>query len=124
MSKARSESPDIVLASDDSSSLVKNGSPEDMEMDDDVVDQVDAVIAALQKYMDNESEVSPSNWYGYSPEPIPVEDTNTQLKENFWNSPEDEEIVSPVEEPGVTRVCPKTGVSVFREDTSELDDKV
>ena len=50
MSKARSESPDIVLASDDSSSLVKNGSPEDMEVDDDVVDQVDAVIAALQKY--------------------------------------------------------------------------
>ena len=41
-----------MLASDDSSSLVKNGSPEDMEMDDELVDQVDAVIAALQKYMD------------------------------------------------------------------------
>ena len=48
ISKARSESPDIVLASDDSSSLVKNGSPEYMEMDDEIVDQVDAVIAALQ----------------------------------------------------------------------------
>ena len=89
-----------MLASDDSSSLVKNGSPEDMEVDDEIVDQVDAVIAALQKYRDKEPEVSPSNWYGYSPEPIHVDDTNTQLKENFWNSPEDEEIVSPVEEPG------------------------
>ena len=31
-----------------------------------------------------------------------------------------EEIVSPVEEPGTHRVCPKPGVSVFREDTSKL----
>ena len=107
-----------MLAGDDSSSLVKNGSPEDMEVDDEIVDQVDAVIAALQKYRDNEPEVSPSNWYGYSPGPIPVEDTNTQLKENFRNSPEDEEIVSPVEEPRTYRICPKPGVSGFREDTS------
>ena len=83
MPKARSESSDIVLASDDSSSLVKNGSHDNMEVDVEIVDQVDAVIAALQKYRDHEPEVSPSNWYGYSPEPIPVEDTNTQLKENF-----------------------------------------
>ena len=53
-----------------------------------------------------------------------MEDTNTHLKENFWNSPEDEEIVSTVEEPWTHRVCPKLGVSLFREDTSEPDDKV
>ena len=29
-----------------------------MEVDDEIVDQVDAVIAALQKYRDNEPEVS------------------------------------------------------------------
>ena len=29
-----------------------------------------------------------------------------------------------MEEPGVIRVCPKNGDSIFREDTSELDDKV
>ena len=66
-SRARSETPDILLASDDSSSLVKNGSPDDTEMGDEVVDQVDAVIAALQKYRDKEPEVSPPYWYGYSP---------------------------------------------------------
>ena len=54
-SKARSETPDILLTSDDSSSLVKI---DDMEMDDEVIDQVDAVIAALQKYRDKEPEVS------------------------------------------------------------------
>ena len=61
---------------------------------------------------------------GVFPEPIPVDDTIIQLKENFWNSPEVEEIVSPVEEPGTHRVCPKPGVSIFREDTSEPNDKV
>ena len=58
-----------------------------MEMDDEIVDQVDAVIAALQKYRDKEPEVSPSNWYGYSPEPIHVDDTNTQLKDQPWFRP-------------------------------------
>ena len=86
-------------------------------MGDEVVDQVDAVIAALQKYRDKEPEVSPPYWYGYSPEPITVEDTETQLKENFVNSPEDEEIVSP------DGGYPKRGVSIFPKGTPESDDK-
>ncbi len=112
-----------MLTNDDSSSLVKNGSPDDTEMGDEVVDQVDAVIAALEKYRDEEPEVSPPNWYGYSPEPILVEDTEIRLKGNFVNSPEYEEIVSPVEEPGTHRVYPKRGVSIFREDTAEPSKK-
>ena len=71
-----------------------------MEMDDEVVDQVDAVIAALQKYKDKVPEISPPKWYGYSPEPIPADDIETRLKGNFENSPETKEIISPEDEPG------------------------
>ena len=95
-----------------------------MEMDDEVVDQVDAVIAALQKYKDKEPEVSPPNWYGYSLEPIHVDDTETHLKGNFENSPQTEEIVSPEDEPGTHRIYPKRGVSIFREDTPEPNEHV
>ncbi len=107
-----------MLTSDDDSSLVKNGSPDDTEMTDEVVDQVDAVIAALQKYRDKEPEVSSPNWYGYSPEPVPIEDSITQLKGNFVNSPDIDEIVSPDEG------NPKRGVSIILEGTPEPDETV
>ena len=79
------------LPSDSGSSLVKDGTPEEMDVDSEVVDVVDEAIAAVKSYKDRdysppevdlhrESAVPTSVWFNFdSPVRDPVDIKGSQM---------------------------------------------
>ena len=126
------------LPSDSGSSLVKDGTPEEMDVDAEVIDVVDEAIAAVKSYKDRkpEEDYSPpevnlhrdsivpiSVWFNFeSPVHDPVDIKGSQmnprhLTKGTISSTDSEEIISP--KTNTHFVYPHPRATVFREDTPE-----
>ena len=128
------------LPSDSGSSLVKEGTPDEMDADDETINVVDEAIAAIKEYKDRvpeedysppevdlhrESTVPLSVWFDFeSPVRDPVDIKGSQmnpkhLTKGTVSSTDSEEIRSPSPKPGTHFVYPHPRATVFRENTHE-----